>query len=195
MERLLEETSHPGNGGIEWKPLCDFANARSKGGDRTRPPPRGGWRGHGWDVRVWQKTSGRGRDGGSTALGRRGKHDSTPATTESSPLRMDHAEACFDGHPQYSPRRPFLLPERNTPNAFLQPGGPPLSEGGQCLRSLHSPNTAPQSHGCHLHPPNSPKNPIGSSGIIVEPPPESHECKAQGGRQDTPPSERGVARP
>ena len=27
-----------------------------------------------------------------------------------------HAEACLDGHPQYSPRRP--------------PGGTPLSEGG-----------------------------------------------------------------
>ncbi len=35
----------------------------------------------------------------------------------------------------------------------------------------------------------------GSSGIIVEPPLESHECKEQEGRQAPPPSERGVARP
>ncbi|MBR4190594.1 MAG: hypothetical protein IKQ55_11610 [Kiritimatiellae bacterium] len=56
---------------------------------------------------AWKKESGLGRDGGSTAGGRRGKRDSAPAMNESSPLGMDHAEAGIDGHPQYSPRRPF----------------------------------------------------------------------------------------
>ena len=56
------------------------ANARIKEGARLLPPPRGAWRGHEWDVHAWKKENGRGRDGGSTALGRRGKHDSAPAT-------------------------------------------------------------------------------------------------------------------
>ena len=76
---------------------------------------------------AWENTSGRGRDGGSTAVGRCGKRDFTPAMAESSPLRMDHAEVCIDGDPQYSLRRPFHLPGRDNPNAFLQPGGTPLS--------------------------------------------------------------------
>ena len=35
---------------MEWNNLCDFANATSKEGGGTSPPPRGGWRGHEWDV-------------------------------------------------------------------------------------------------------------------------------------------------
>ena len=126
--------------------------------DRTRPPPRGGWRGHGWDVHAWQKTSSRGRDGGSTAGSRRTKGDSTLATNVASLLRMHHAAACIDGRPQYSSRRPFHLLRSLNPGVFLPPGGTPLSEGGGCLRTLHSPNTAPQAHHHHSRPLKSPKN-------------------------------------
>ena len=105
--------------------------------DRTRPPPRGGWRGHGWDVHAWQKTSSRGRDGGSTAGSRRTKGDSTLATNVASLLRMHHAAVCIDGRPQYSSRRPFHLLRSLNPGVFLPPGGTPLSEGGDaCARSI-----------------------------------------------------------
>ena len=69
--------------GFWWNPLWNSTNARIKKGDRTRPPPRGGWRGHEWKADAWQKTSGRGRDGGSTAVGRRANHDFPPPTKES----------------------------------------------------------------------------------------------------------------
>ena len=85
------------------------------------------------------KDSARGRDGGSTAFGRRDNRNSFPATSKSIPLRMDPAEACPDSHPPYSPRRP--------------PGGTPLPEGGGCLRTLHFPTAAPQSHQHHPRPP------------------------------------------
>lgn len=107
---------------FSWDRLWKSTNARNKESDRTRPPSVRGGRGHGWDVHAWEKTSGRGRDGGSTAECRRGERNSTRAISESSPLRMDHAEACISGHPQYSSRRP--------------PGGPPLG-GGRLL--AHAP--------------------------------------------------------
>ena len=57
-------------------------------------------------------------------------------TKESISLRMDHAKACIHGHPQYSPRRPFLpLRTRNPQTIFLR-AAPPLG-GGRML--AHSP--------------------------------------------------------
>ncbi len=58
------------------------------------------------------------------------------ATKESLPPRMDHAKACIHGHPQYSPRRPFL-PLRtciHEPSSFGR--HPPL--GGGRMRA-HAP--------------------------------------------------------
>ena len=122
-----------------WEPSAD---AKTKGGTRIRPPPRRGWRGHGWDVHAWKKANGRGRDGGSTALGRRENHDFPLPTKETIPLRMDHAKAYIDGLPQYSHRRPFHLPRWLNPIANPS-AAPPLSEGGECLRAHHAPNTTP----------------------------------------------------
>ena len=104
MERIAFSSNFPGAPGA----FCGTTHGtpRMQGARRatgTRPPPRGGWRGHEWKADAWQKTSGRGRDGGSTALGRRGKHDLPPPTKETIPLRMAPTEACIDGHPQYSP--------------------------------------------------------------------------------------------
>ena len=104
-------------------------------GGRTRPPPRGGWRGYGRDVAAWQKTSGRGRDGGSTAECRRDKRNSTPPASKAIPLRRDHAEASIDGHPQYSPRRPFHPLRSHNPEAVLLRAEPPSRRGaGACAR-------------------------------------------------------------
>ncbi len=65
---------------------------------------------------------------------------------------------CRDGTPQYSPRRgPCCL-------SFSKHGHPihgratPLSEGGECLRTRHSPNTALQSCPHRPRSLNSPKN-------------------------------------
>ncbi len=99
------------------------------------PPPRGGGRGHEWKADAWQKTSGWGRDGGSTAVGRRTNHDFPPATNASIPLRMDHAKACIDSHPQYSPRRPFLPLRALNPYAIFLRVAPPSvipEEPGNC---------------------------------------------------------------
>ncbi len=93
------------------------------------PLREGGWRGHEWKADAWQKTSGKGRDGGSTAVGRRGKHDFPPATSETIPLRMDHAKACIDGHPHYSPRRPFLPLRTCNPQAIFLWAAPPSRSG------------------------------------------------------------------
>ena len=62
------------------------------------------------------------------------------ATKESITPRMEHAKACIDGHPQYSPRRPFLPLRTRNPQAIFLRAVPPLSEGGECSRTLHSPN-------------------------------------------------------
>ena len=65
-----------------------------------------------------------------------------PSRSGSSPLRMDPVEAGNDGHPQYSPRRPFHSSGKGSPWSSRLQGGTPLSEGGECLRALHSPNAA-----------------------------------------------------
>ncbi len=130
----------------------------------TAPPPRGGWRGHGWDVHGWQKTSGWGRDGRSTAGCRRGQ-----ATT---PCRTQTNQALC----RWAMRKQVSTATRSTPPAALairstaaiqepsSTGRPPPLGGGKCLRTLHSPNISPQSHGHHPHPPNSPKNQKVSNG-------------------------------
>ncbi len=123
--------------GLWWNHLRNSTNSRIKKGDRTRPPPRGGRRGHEWTADAWQKTSGRGRDGGSTAFGRRGKCDSAPAMNETIPLRMDHAEACIDGPPQYSPLRPSLPLRTRNPQAIFLRTAPPSRRGANaCALSI-----------------------------------------------------------
>ena len=112
-------------------------DARSKNGDRIPPPPRGGWRGHGWDVHDWETASGRGRDGGSTAGCRCGKHGLARATSNSCSWRMEHAEAGIDGHPQYSPRRPFHPLRIRCPGTLFLRAAPPSRRGADaCARSI-----------------------------------------------------------
>ncbi len=56
---------------------------------------------------------------------------------ESSLLRMDHADACIDGHPQYSPRRPFQpLRARNPGPIFLRAAPPPRRGANACALSI-----------------------------------------------------------
>ena len=63
--------------------------------------------------------------GGSTAGSRRGTWIAMPARSGSSPLRMAPVEAGIDGHPQYSPRRPFhSLRNRNPRTVFLRAAPP-----------------------------------------------------------------------
>ena len=53
------------------------------------------------------------------------------------PLRMDLSQACPDGHPQYSPRRPFHPLRMCTPATVFQRAAPPSRRGGDaCARSL-----------------------------------------------------------
>ena len=115
------------------------------------PPSERGGRGHEWDVHAWQKTSNRGRDGGSTAGCRRNNLNLSPATSGSNLLRVDHVQACIDSTPQYSPHRPFhSLPRHNT-RAFPAIGRHPPLGGGRML--AHFPFCA-----CYptLPPPSSP---------------------------------------
>ncbi len=137
----------------------EFHECKEQEGRQARPPPRGGWRGHEWNADAWQKTSGRGRVGGSTALGRRGKRDSAPMD-ESRILRMDPVDACIDGFPQYSPRRPFHLLRRHNPIGNPSTGRPPPEKGGECSRAPHALNTAPSSRPRRHHPQNSRRTPL-----------------------------------
>ena len=100
------------------------------------PLPRGGWCGHERDAPGPSKTSKRGRDGGSTAVGRRGKRNTLPATNVAGLLRKDPAEAAVNGIPQYSPRRPFHSLQRHAPQASRSQGVTPLSGGNACARSF-----------------------------------------------------------
>ena len=71
---------------------------------------------------------------------------------------MDPVEADRDGHPQYSPRRPFHSLRIRHPGTLIHRAAPPLSEGGECLRALRAPNAALTSFPRRPRPPNSPKN-------------------------------------
>jgi hypothetical protein len=134
-----------------WNHLSNPTNARSKKGDRTRPPPRGGWRGHERDDHEWKKTSGRGRDGGSTARGRRGKRDFPPATNKSSLLRMNHAEASGCVHPQYSPCRPFPSLRSRHSGTLSLGAAPPSRRGAIACALSFLRYTSLHTHGYH-HP-------------------------------------------
>ena len=137
---------------------CDITDARLKKSARELPPPRGGGCGHEWDVHAWQKTSGRGRDGGSTAGCRRNKRYLSPTTSESNLLRTGHVQASIDGTPQYSPHRPFHSLPRHNPRTFSFRRAAPPSRRGGCLRTSHSAHIAPRFNHHHPQPQKSPKN-------------------------------------
>ncbi len=130
--------------GLSWNRLPNSANARIKEGARIRPPPRGGWRGHEWDVHAWKKGNGRGRDGGSTALGRRGKYDSVPAMNESRIMRLGQVDACIDGLPQYSPAARSIRSEAAIQRTVFRRAVPPSRKGANaCAYPIHALDTAP----------------------------------------------------
>ena len=72
--------------------------------------------------------------------------------------------------PAVLPPPPFSSTPKSRPRSCLLPGGTPLPEGGECLRTLHFPTAAPQSHQHHPCPPNSTKNRIQGA---FQPPPET----------------------
>ena len=113
---------------ILWNDQWDFTIARSKNGDRIRPPPRGGWRGHEWDVHAWEKTSGRGRDGGSTSVRRRGKRDFTPATNE--PFVDGPSGSMHRRPPAALPPPPFPFASKDQSNHQSFHRAPPPSRRG-----------------------------------------------------------------
>ena len=85
------------------------------------------------------------------------KRNSIPTTNKSRPLRIDHAEACLDGHPQYSPRRPSLPLRMRTLATVFHWAAPPSRRGANARAPSILQHISPQYHGDHPHPPNSPK--------------------------------------
>jgi hypothetical protein len=60
--------------------------------------------------------------------------------------------------PAVLPPPPFPSAPHSQSTSHLPPGGTPLSEGGECSRALHSPNSSPRSFGNPPRPLSFPKN-------------------------------------
>ena len=108
------------------------------------PPPRGGCRPvkgipFGCDCAATVKGG-----GGSTAGCRCRKLPHVPFAKALPRFLQVCSRACRDGRPQYSPRRG---PGRFSWTVHVLPvqgRATPLSEVGECLHTIHSPNTAPR---------------------------------------------------
>ena len=121
-----------GSSGITVPPLWNPTNARHKKGDRTLPSPRGGAaamngrRMHGKRQAAGAATGGVLRSAAAqiTTPHRQHKNQS---------LQIDPTTACIDGHPQYSPPRPFLPLRTCNPQAISLRAAPPSRRGGRML--------------------------------------------------------------
>ncbi len=133
-----------GSSGIIVEPPLESHECKAQGRRQDPPPLRegGGAAMDGMSM-TWQKTSGRGRGGGSTAGGRRNQ---AQLYSNNKQIKTFADRPCGS-----MPRRPPAVlpppPFPPTPNVHscncLPPGGTPLSEGGECSRTLHSPTHLP----------------------------------------------------
>ena len=188
----------------------EFHECKEQEGRQYPPPPRGGWRGHEWKADAWQKTSGRGRDGGSTAVGRCGNHDFPPPTNETIPLRMEHAEAGIDGPPQYSPaalsfRSALAIQKPSSSGRHPPLGGgrmlahSPFSRSLSTISRQSSPSTIipeePSETATREGPASSGPSPRGASGTCLQHPVRAAATKRGPPRGEPPRGGRASARP
>jgi hypothetical protein len=122
------------------------------------PPPRGGGAAMNGRRMHGKRQAKRAAAGGVLREAVATKHNSIPTTNKTRSLWTGHAEACLDGHPQYSPRRPSLPLRMCTLATVFHRAAPPSRRGANACAPPILQHFSQQSHGDHPHPPHSPKN-------------------------------------